>query len=157
MSEHRRQILEMLSEGKVNADEAERRYNRYKRLSPLDPHAFLFDGFATLVHLQKRDYETAIAVGRAGIEMNPTFSANFKPLLAALGHLGRTEAGAVRRRLLVIEPGFTIERFLETTPIEREADRKHYAEGLRLAGVPERGASPVLPGTAISRVTAANC
>jgi len=140
-----------------DADEAERRYNRYKRLSPLDPHAFLFDGFATLVHLQKRDYETAIAVGRAGIEMNPTFSANFKPLLAALGHLGRTEAGAVRRRLLVIEPGFTIERFLETTPIEREADRKHYAEGLRLAGVPERGASPVLPGTAISRVTAANC
>jgi TolB-like protein len=136
-----------------DADEAERRYNRYKRLSPLDPHAFLFDGFATLIHLLKHDHETAIAVGRAAIEMNPTFSANFKPHLAALGHLGRAEAGVVRRRLLAIEPGFTIERFLETTPIEREADRKHYADGLRLAGVPERGTSATQPGTAIGRVT----
>ena len=39
-------------------DEAERRNNRYKKLSPLDPHAFFFDAFFVLIHLMKREYET---------------------------------------------------------------------------------------------------
>ena len=71
--------------------------------------------------------------------MNPSFSASYKLYLAALGHTGRTqEAAIVRQRLLALEPDFTVERFLATTPIEREADRALYAEGLRLAGVAER-------------------
>jgi hypothetical protein len=133
-----------------DVDEAERRNNRYKRLSPLDPHAFLFDGFFILIHLLKRDHESAVAMGRAVSEMNPTFSDNFKPYLAALGHLGRTqEAAVVRRRLLTLEPGFTVERFLAATPLERESDRKHYAEGLRLAGVVQREA--VVTSTAMGK------
>ena len=120
-------------------DEAERRNNRYKKLSPLDPHAFFFDAFFILIHLMKRDYESAVEVGRTVSEMNPSFSASYKPYLAALGHLRRTkEAAAVLRRLHALEPDFTIERFITTTPLERESDRLHYAEGLRLAGVPER-------------------
>jgi len=122
-------------------EEAERRNNRYKRLSPLDPHAFFFDAFFILIHLLKRDYESATAVGRAVSEMNPSFSATYKPYLAALGHLGRTqEAAVVRRRLLAIEPDFTVERFVATSPLERESDRDHYAQGLRLAGIPENAA-----------------
>jgi DNA-binding SARP family transcriptional activator/TolB-like protein len=122
-------------------DEAERRNNRYKRLSPLDPHAFFFDAFFILIHLLKRDYESAVAVGRAVSEMNPSFSATYKPYLAALGHLGRTqEATVVRRRLLAIEPDFNVERFVATSPLERESDRDHYAQGLRLAGLAENAA-----------------
>jgi hypothetical protein len=41
-------------------------------------------------------------------------------------------------RLLAIEPDFTIELFLATTPFVRRVDRELYAEGLRLAGIPER-------------------
>ncbi len=124
-------------------EEAERRNNRYKKLSPLDPHAFFFDAFFILIHLLKRDYETAVAMGRTVSEMNPSFSATYKPYLAALGHLGRArEAAVVRRRLLTIEPDFTVERFVATSPLERESDRDHFAEGLRLAGVPEGAADP---------------
>jgi hypothetical protein len=43
----------------------------------------------------------------------------------------------VRRRLLAIEPNFTIRRFLDSSPFERPQDRNHFAEGLRLAGVSE--------------------
>lgn len=119
-------------------DEAERRNNRYKKLSPLDPHAFFFDAFFVLIYLLKRDYESAIEVGRTVIEINPSFSAAYKPYLAALGHLGREqEAANVRRRLMHLEPDFNVTRFQDTTPLEREADRIHYAEGLRRAGVPE--------------------
>ena len=120
-----------------NLEEAERRNNRYKTLSPFDPHAFFFDAFFVLIHLMKRDYETAVAVGQTLVQLNPTFSASYKPYLAALGHLRRdSEAAAIRQRLLALEPHFTIERFLENNPIERECDKMHYAEGLRLAGIP---------------------
>jgi TolB-like protein len=86
-------------------EEAERRHNRYKKLSPLDPHAFFFDAFFILIHLLKRDYESAVAVARAVMEMNPSFTATYKPYLSALGHLGRTqEAAVVWRRLQGIEP-----------------------------------------------------
>jgi DNA-binding SARP family transcriptional activator/TolB-like protein len=120
-------------------EEAERRNNRYKKLSPLDPHAFFFDAFFVLIHLMKREYETAAEVGRTVSQFNPSFTAAYKPYLAALGHLHRDqEATTIRRRLLALEPDFTIERFLATNPIERESDRMHYAEGLRLAGIRER-------------------
>jgi DNA-binding SARP family transcriptional activator/TolB-like protein len=120
-------------------DEAERRLKRYKKLSPLDPHAFIFDGFSGVIHLLKRDYESAVEVGRNISQLNPSFSATYKPYLAALGHLRRDqEAATIRRRLLVIEPDFTVERFLATSPMERESDKAHYAEGLRLAGIRER-------------------
>jgi adenylate cyclase len=108
-------------------------------LSPLDPHAFVFDTIFVLIHLMKRDYETAVAMGQTVSQLNPSFSAAYKPYLAALGHLRRDqEATIVRRRLLALEPDFTVERFLQTTPLERESDKMHYAEGLRLGGIRER-------------------
>ena len=127
-----------------DTDEAEQRAIRYRRLSPHDPDAFLFDGVSTLIHLLKHDHRSAVDSGRAVCGMNPAFSANFKPYLAALGHLGLAgEAARVRLRLLEIEPDFTVERFLSTTPISLERDFGHYAEGLRLAGVPDGGMQSV--------------
>ncbi|HBK08163.1 MAG TPA: hypothetical protein DDZ81_20315 [Acetobacteraceae bacterium] len=124
-------------------DEADRRLRRYKMLSPLDPHAFVFDGFFGVIHLMKRDYESAVEVGRNISQLNPAFSATYRPYLAALGHLHRDqEAATIRRRLLALEPDFTIERFLQTNSMENESDKMHYAEGLRLAGIRER-APPV--------------
>jgi DNA-binding SARP family transcriptional activator/TolB-like protein len=128
-----------------DTDEAERRNLRYKKLSPFDPYAFMFDSFFTLIHLLKRDYESAVAVGRAQTQMAPSLSAGFKPYVSALGHLGRTqEATVARRRLLAMEPEFTVERFILSSPLERESDKQHVAEGLRLAGIPETDAQVAL-------------
>lgn len=119
-------------------DEAERRLARYKKLSPLDPHAFFFDTAFIIVALLRRDLEGAVVAGREVSEMNPAFSAACKPYLAALGHLGSTaEAEVVRKRLLAIEPGFTIHGFVESSPFERAEDREYFATGLRLAGLPD--------------------
>ena len=120
-------------------DEAERRLRRYKRLSPLDPHAFIFDGFFGVIHLLKHEYESAVEVGRNISQLNPSFSATYRSYLSALGHLRRDqEAATIRRKLLALEPDFTVERFLSSTPMEREGDKAHFAEGLRLAGIRER-------------------
>jgi DNA-binding SARP family transcriptional activator/TolB-like protein len=120
-------------------DEAARRLARYKQLSPLDPHAFLFDTGFVFVALLRRDHAAAAIAGRSVSELKPTFSAGCKPYLSALGHLGQSqEAKAVRQRLLSIEPRFTIREFLATSPLESEADREHVAEGLRRAGIAEK-------------------
>ena len=117
--------------------EAERRYSRYKVLSPLDPYSFMFDALYGVVHLLKRDCQAAVTVGRAVTQLNPSYTAGHKLYLAALGHLGRgEETGIVQRRLRAIEPDITVERCLMTFPLERPADRDYFAEGLRLAGLP---------------------
>jgi hypothetical protein len=68
--------------------------------------------------------------------LNPAFSSACRFYLSALGHLGRTqEADVVLKRLLALEPDFSIRRFLETNPFERREDREHMALGLTLAGV----------------------
>ncbi len=118
--------------------EAERRLQRYKKLSPLDPHAYFFDTGLCFVALLKGEHEAAVAIGRGVSEMNPAFSAACKPYLAALGHRGQSdEAESVRTRLLALEPGFSVQKFLAGSPFEKDEHRDHYAEGLRLAGLPE--------------------
>ncbi len=126
--------------------EAERRAARYKRLTSLHPFAFVFDGYLAAIQLLKRDHDAAVGIGRTVTQMNPLFSAGYKPYLAALGHLGRRQEAAVAlRRLLALEPQFSVQRFLAMAPFVREADRETYGEGLRLAGVPESaaGSAPV--------------
>lgn len=120
-------------------DEAARRVERYKLLSPFDPHAYFFDTARIIVALLKRDYVAATEIGREVSQMNPAFEGACKPYLAALGHLGQIqEAEAVRERLLSIEPEFSIESFIASSAFERAEDREHYVLGLRLAGVAEK-------------------
>jgi DNA-binding SARP family transcriptional activator/TolB-like protein len=119
-------------------DEAARRIARYKQLSPYDPQAFYFDTAAIIVALLQHDHVAAAAVGREVTQMNPAFSAALKPYAAALGHLGATaEAAVVRDRLLAMETDFSIAAFSSQSPFERAADQAHFAQGLRLAGIPE--------------------
>ena len=123
-------------------EEGDRRLLRYKQLAPTDPHAFHYDTGFSLVALAKRDYEGAVVAARGVSEMNPAFSGACEPYLAALGLLGQVqEAAVVRRRLLAIDPGFSVERFLRDSPFERVEDREHVARGLRLAGVTEGAAA----------------
>ncbi|HEX5327909.1 MAG TPA: BTAD domain-containing putative transcriptional regulator [Acetobacteraceae bacterium] len=124
-----------------DAGAAERRLARYKALTPLHPCAFAFDRGFAIAALVRREFELAASAGRAATQMNPAFAANHKPYLAALGQLGRKrEAVAALHRLLAIEPGFSVARFLAAAPFERVEDRELFAESLRLAGVPESAA-----------------
>ena len=118
-------------------DEAQRRLDRYKQLSPLDPQAFFYDTARVLVALLKRDHAAAASLGREVTEMNPAYVGSQRVYLAALGHLGETaEAARVRAHLLGLEPGFSVARFLATTALQRDGDRVHFADGLRAAGLP---------------------
>jgi TolB-like protein len=120
------------------AKEAEKRYNQYLKLGPFEPSRAFFADASMLIHLLKRDYDAVVLAGRTATQVTPSLHAAYKPYLSALGHLRRTdETKAVRTRLLSIEPGFSVQGYIAASPLVRETDREHFAQGLRLAGVPE--------------------
>lgn len=119
-------------------DIALQRIERYRELAPFDPYYFWFENFYTIAYMFKGDYKQAAIVGRRCVKANPAFGAGYKPLIAALGHLGRLdEAKEYVDKLLDIEPNFTVKRFADTYPIKKDSDRERYKDGLRKAGVPE--------------------
>jgi TolB-like protein/Tfp pilus assembly protein PilF len=115
------------------------RLNRYRDLSPFDPLSCFFESFYVVAYTFKGDYEQAVLVGRGAAKANPDFSAVYKPLIAALGHLRRVEeAKPYIAKLLSLEPHFTVEYHARTYPFQRVSDRRRYMRGLLLAGVPAR-------------------
>jgi adenylate cyclase len=59
-------------------------------------------------------------------------------LAAALAQLGCIEEARIEARLFMTDyPDFRIETVLDTQPFRNRADREHFAEGYRKAGVPE--------------------
>ncbi|MGE4046641.1 MAG: hypothetical protein AB7F35_17410 [Acetobacteraceae bacterium] len=125
-----------------NHNEALRRMYQAVRLSPSDPHLFFFDMALIMPHLLLAEYESAAEVGRRAIELNPWFSSSYKGHLAALGYLERdSERERILSRLLELEPGFSVEEARARSPISRPEDLDRYVEGLRRAGLPERGSN----------------
>ena len=117
--------------------EAIRRIERYRRLSPMDPHAFLFETGLMTPHILQGDYAEAVRIGEAVTAMQPNLTAAWKPYAIALALMGRDqEAREAARRLLALEPGFTISGFLATTPYVRPEDLATLAAGLERAGLP---------------------
>lgn len=122
-------------------EEALRRVNQAIRLSPSDPHVFFFDMALIMPHMMSGDCASAVEAGRRAVELNPLFSSAYKGYLAALGWMDPTrEVAGVRDRLLALEPGFSVETAVTRSPLKRPEDIARYAEGLRRAGLPERGA-----------------
>jgi len=120
-------------------DTALQRLKRYRDLAPFDPYFCIYEGVYAIAYLFKGDYEQAVLIGRGAVKANPDYSAGYKPLIGALGHLGRAdEAKPYIAKLLKLEPHFTVEHFAKTYPFKKPQDRRRYAWGLRLAGVPER-------------------
>ncbi len=119
-------------------EKALKQLERYRELAPFHPYFFWVENLYTIAYTFLGDYEQAVQTGRRAVKTNPDFVNGYKPLLAALGHLGRREeAKPFLDKLMLLEPGFTLKRFASDYPIQKELDRERYMEGLRLAGVPE--------------------
>lgn len=108
------------------------------RLSPFDQSLFYYHVFLSLAHYASGSYEEAIRWGRMSASEKPMYTANLRIMAASLAALGRLdEAGEVARRLMQLEPGFTITRYESSLlPFRDEALRSAFVEQLRRAGLP---------------------
>ena len=122
-------------------EETEGHIQEALRLSPRDPHVYLWCMFAGLAKFQLGKEEEAVAWLRRSVDANRNYPISHFLLAAALARLGRLpEARSEARAGLAINPTFTI------CPISRRrasddpvavAEWERYVDGLRKAGVPE--------------------
>jgi DNA-binding SARP family transcriptional activator len=120
-------------------DIALQRMKRYRELASPELYCSYFETVYTMAYTFKGDYERAVLFGLRAVNANPNFVPGYKPLIASLGHLGRRdEAQEYVRKLLSLEPQFTVQRFGQMYAFKNPTDRDRYMAGLRLAGVPER-------------------
>jgi tetratricopeptide (TPR) repeat protein len=125
------------------AEEAEAHVSEALRLSPRDPYAYAWKGFAGDAKTQLGAWDEAVGWCRRAIEANRNFPLPYFSLGAALAQLGRrVEAHSAVKAGLELNPAFTVSRAdahwraVSDDPAY-QAQLEPYLEGLRKAGLPE--------------------
>jgi tetratricopeptide (TPR) repeat protein len=115
--------------------EAELALQRALKSSPRDPLSALY--FWTLAYAQfaKGNYKEAIRLARESVRQRPDFSACQRVLAAAAGMAGEDQiAKAAVQELRRAQPNGSLE-WIKQLPFEHSAEREHFLEGLRRAGL----------------------
>jgi tetratricopeptide (TPR) repeat protein len=116
-----------------DADEAAR---RAIRLSPRDPYAPVYFGIAAFARYLGSDYEEAIRLAQESLRQRNDFVGGYRVLTAAAAMAGQTEiARAALKELRRAQPNVSLAWIAEFMPIRLDADREHYLEGFRRAGL----------------------
>ncbi|MFD1344753.1 AfsR/SARP family transcriptional regulator [Litorisediminicola beolgyonensis] len=106
-------------------------------LGNYSPISYTYETTACMIATLQGDHGRAVQLGRRALVKRPRFHAALRYTLAALGHMGNTEAAAdTRARLLAIDPDFADrevqkERFRLPLPDER----RHVLDGIAKAGL----------------------
>ena len=117
----------------VEADVAAR---RALRLSPRDPFSAVYYGIAAYAQFSGRNYDEAIRLAREGIRQRSDFVGAHRVLTAAAGMAGQTDIARVAlQELRRAQPNISLAWIASQMPIKLEADREHYLEGFRRAGL----------------------
>ena len=115
------------------ADEAAR---RAIRLSPRDPFSAVYYGIAAYAQFIGRDYEEAMRLSREALRQRSDFVGAHRVLTAAAGMAGQNEvAKAALRELRRAQSNISLAWIAKQMPIQEDAEREHYLEGFRRAGL----------------------
>lgn len=94
--------------------------------------------FLGTAYFMAGDYETAAALFKDRVAINPTTDLSRAFLASALGHLGKVEeAREVWRELKEINPRYSYLEHVGRLPFRYPADAEKFTDGLRKAGVAE--------------------
>ena len=105
-------------------------------LSPRDPFAAIYCGVAAYCQYIGRNYDEAIRLSREALRQRRDFVGAHRVLTASFGMAGEVEAAKRRcEELRRVQPNISLAWLASEMPFEREADRAHYLEGFRRAGL----------------------
>ena len=117
-------------------EEADVAARRALRLSPRDPFSAVYYGIAAYAQFSGRNYDEAIRLSREGIRQRNDFVGAHRVLTAAAGMAGQANIARVAlRELRRAQPNISLDWIASQMPIKVEADREHYLEGFRRAGL----------------------
>jgi TolB-like protein len=117
-------------------EEAAAAAQRALRLSPQDPHAAVYCGIASYAEFVGRNYADAMRLAREGIRQRGDFVGAHRVLTAAAGMAGQTDiAKAALQELRRAQPNISLGWIAKEMPIRHDAEREHYLEGFRRAGL----------------------
>jgi TolB-like protein len=109
---------------------------RALRLSPRDPFSAVYCGIAAYAQFVGRNYDEAMRLAREGIRQRGDFVGAHRVLTAAAGMAGQDDvATAALQELRRVQPNISLAWIAHQMPIKRDADREHYLEGFRRAGL----------------------
>ena len=106
------------------------------RLSPRDPSLAIYHGIAGYARFTERRYDEAIALAREAIRHRGDLTGAYRVLAVSAGMTGdgvlaETALGELRRT----QPGISLHWIATQLPWASDADREHYLEGFRRAGL----------------------
>jgi tetratricopeptide (TPR) repeat protein len=117
-------------------EEADAAARRALRLSPRDPFSAVYYGIAAYAQFSGRNYDEAIRLSREGIRQRSDFVGAHRVLTAAAGMTGQTDIASVAlRELRRAQPNISLAWIEGQMPIKLDAEREHYLEGFRRAGL----------------------
>ncbi|BAR56338.1 tetratricopeptide (TPR) repeat protein [Bradyrhizobium diazoefficiens] len=106
------------------------------RLSPRDPSLAIYHGIAGYARFTERRYDEAIALAREAIRHRGDLTGAYRVLAVSAGMTGdgmlaEMALGELRRT----QPGISLHWIETQLPWASDADREHYLEGFRRAGL----------------------
>jgi TolB-like protein/cytochrome c-type biogenesis protein CcmH/NrfG len=106
------------------------------KLSPRDPFAAIYCGVAAYCQYVGKNYAEAIRLSREALRQRADFVGAHRVLTASLGMAGGTDAAkAALAGLRRAQPNISLAWLASGLPFEHEADKAHYLEGFRRAGL----------------------
>ncbi len=116
-----------------DADEAAR---RALRLSPRDPYSAVYSGIAAYAQFLGGHYDEAMRLAREALRQRGDFVGAHRVLTAAAGMAGQDDvAKAALQACRLAQPNISLAWLAEYMPIQQDADREHYLEAFRRAGL----------------------
>jgi TolB-like protein len=110
--------------------------SRALRLSPRDPFSAVYYGIASYAQFVGRNYNEAMRQARQGIRQRADFVGAHRVLTASAGMAGQTEVAAVAlQELRRAQPNISLAWIAKQMPIKQAAEREHYLEAFRRAGL----------------------
>jgi TolB-like protein/cytochrome c-type biogenesis protein CcmH/NrfG len=117
-------------------EEADLAARRALRLSPRDPYSAVYCGIAAYAQFLGRNYDEALRLSREAIRRRSDFVGAHRVLTAAAGMAGKQEmATTALEALRRAQPNISLAWIRNHMPIKEDADREHYLEGFRRAGL----------------------
>jgi len=111
---------------------------RAARLSPLDQEMFRMQAGTALAHFFAGRFDLASAWAERALGNLPSLLVAVALVAASHALAGRNEeARLAMRRLRALDPSLRVSNLRDWLPIQRQEDFARFADGLRLAGMPE--------------------